>query len=101
MLKEKQMRRRNIKDLYITINGRTLTLERWCFDYNASVSEIYDRYISGIRGEDLFDLEENELATRQDLKRLWGGRWIRKNKKPVRWNDKKKWVYVGGSPQVS
>lgn len=95
------MSRRRIKDLYITINGRTLTLERWCFDYNASVNETYDRYISGIRGEALFALKENELATRQDVRELWGGRWTREKRKPARWNDKKKWVYVGGSPQVS
>lgn len=79
--------------------GRVLSLNTIAFAYNIKKEIVYERYNSGLRGEDIVYPPEPDY--KDAVKELWHGKWKLKNSVTLpedtgyRWNSKQKWVWKG------
>lgn len=86
-----------LKTTEATIGGITKSLLEWAHDYQITVFTMRTRYRLGLRGDDLIAPELDNLVTRNDIHKLWGGRWeyVRKHKIWNKYRENARWVYVG------
>ena len=82
--------------------GRILSLSAIAEAYNIKNEIVYERYNSGLRGEDIVYPPEPDW--KNTVRELWKGKWKLTNPEPAalkadkeyRWNAKQKWVWKGG-----
>ena len=85
------------------IFGTIKPLQQWAEEYDLPYKIVYERYRSGLIGEELIKPEKADLLTRAAVRHLWHGRWIYRNeyakkyRKPwiFRSDPRTRWVFVG------